>query len=206
MLIKRTYSEDLLIAKSLIQRDEGTIRRYFYQQCYPLFKSIYDNYYTDCTDVIEFINEMYIVVLAPSKTTGKCQMENYRGESSLATWLKSACLFYCYHRHERRKRIPVVEILTYRNDDDDDYADRFIDNAYSTTMDLSAVDRNDLDIIIKSMPNERYQQIIRLRYLERRTNEETAEELGMTMANYYNKHKLAKEQFVRALRKESSNE
>ena len=206
MLIKRTYSEDLLIAKSLIQRDEGTIRRYFYQQCYPLFKSIYDNYYTDCTDVIEFINEMYIVVLAPSKTTGKCQMENYRGESSLATWLKSACLFYCYHRHERRNKIPMVEILTYRNDDDDDYADRFIDNAYSTTMDLSAVDRNDLDIIISSMPNERYRQIIRLRYLERRTNEETAEELGMSMANYYNKHKLAKEQFVRALRKESSNE
>lgn len=206
MLIKRTYSEDLLIAKSLIQRDEGTIRRYFYQQCYPLFKSIYDNYYTDCTDVIEFINEMYIVVLAPSKTTGKCQMENYRGESSLATWLKSACLFYCYHRHERRNKIPMVEILAYRNDDDDDYADRFIDNAYSTTMDLSAVDRNDLDIIIKSMSNERYQQIIRLRYLERRTNEETAEELGMSMANYYNKHKLAKEQFVRALRKESSNE
>ena len=34
------------------------------------------------------------------------------------------------------------------------------------------------------------------------SNEETAETLGMSMDNYYNKHKLAKEQFAKILRKE----
>ena len=35
-----------------------------------------------------------------------------------------------------------------------------------------------------------------------KTNEETAKELGMSMENYYNKHKLAKEQYERIYRKE----
>ena len=38
--------------------------------------------------------------------------------------------------------------------------------------------------------------------LEEKSNEETAEILGMSMDNYYNKHKLAKEQFAKILRKE----
>ena len=43
-----------------------------------------------------------------------------------------------------------------------------------------------------------------LKYFSRKekSNEETAEILGMTMDNYYNKHKLAKEQFAKILRKE----
>ena len=35
-----------------------------------------------------------------------------------------------------------------------------------------------------------------------KSNEETAQLLGMSMDNYYNKHKLAKEQFVTTLKKE----
>lgn len=52
------------------------------------------------------------------------------------------------------------------------------------------------------MPNKRYSELIHLRYLELKTNEETAKELGMSLENYYNKHKLAKEQYERIFRKE----
>ena len=75
----KIYTEDLKIAKSLIIRDERITRCYYYKQCYPLFKAIYDNYYTGCACCKEFMDEIYIVVLAPSKVTGKCQMDNYRG-------------------------------------------------------------------------------------------------------------------------------
>ena len=44
MEVKKIYHEDLQIAKALIKRDNLVTRKYFYQQCYPLFKSIYDNY------------------------------------------------------------------------------------------------------------------------------------------------------------------
>ena len=45
----------------------------------------------------------------------------------------------------------------------------------------------------------------RIRYLEEKSNEETAEILGMSMENYYNKHKLAKAEYIRVWRKEVKN-
>ena len=203
MEVKKIYHEDLQIAKALIKRDNLVTRKYFYQQCYPLFKSIYDNYYTDCTNCKEFIDEIYIVVLAPSKTTGKCQMENFRGESTLASWIKTACLYYCYKQYETKEKMPKYERLPNSNvKDNDDDSDR--DDAIygSIEIDFSNLNRQDALIILKQMPNRRYSELIRLRYLEMKTNEETAKALGMTMDNYYNKHKLAKEQYERIFRKE----
>ena len=203
MEVKKIYHEDLQIAKALIKRDNLVTRKYLYQQCYPLFKSIYDNYYTDCTNCKEFIDEIYIVVLAPSKTTGKCQMENFRGESTLASWIKTACLYYCYKQYEAKEKMPKYERLPNSNvKDNDDDSDR--DDAIygSIEIDFTNLNRQDALIILKQMPNRRYSELIRLRYLELKTNEETAKALGMTMDNYYNKHKLAKEQYERIYRKE----
>ena len=203
MEVKKIYHEDLQIAKALIKRDNLVTRKYFYQQCYPLFKSIYDNYYTDCTNCKEFIDEIYIVVLAPSKTTGKCQMENFRGESTLASWIKTACLYYCYKQYETKEKMPKYERLTNsKSKDNDDDGDR--DDAIygSIEIDFTNLNRQDALIILNQMPNKRYSELIRLRYLELKTNEETAKALGMTMDNYYNKHKLAKEQYERIYRKE----
>ena len=71
---------------------------------------------------------------------------------------------------------------------------------------FSNINRQDAQIIIKQMPNKRYGELIRLRYLELMTNEETAKALGMSMENYYNKHKLAKAQYERIFRKEVDHE
>lgn len=203
MEVKKIYIEDLEIAKALIRRDNMVTKKYFYQHCYPLFKSIYDNYHTDCTDCKEFIDEIYIVVLAPSKITGKCQMENFRGESTLTNWLKTACLYYCYKQFELKEKMPKYERLSNSNDkglfDEDDRNEAVYG---SIELDFSNLDRQDALIILNQMPNKRYRELIRLRYLELKTNEETAKALGMTMDNYYNKHKLAKEQYERILRKE----
>lgn len=201
----RIYSDDLKIAKSLIWYDESVTRNFFYIQCFPLFKSIYDNYYTDCVAVKEFVDEIYLLVLAPSSKTGKCQMENYRGESTLTSWLKAVCLFYCYKRFEKRKRMPIYESLQIsieKRDEDNRCGDRINDIYGSLEIDCSNLNYQDTLVILSQMPNKRYRDIIRMRYLEQKTNEETAEALGMTMDNYYNKHKLAKEQYMRIFRKE----
>ena len=203
MEVKKIYQEDLQIAKALIKRDNLVTRKYFYQQCYPLFKSIYDNYYTDCTNCKEFIDEIYIVVLAPSKTTGKCQMENFRGESTLTSWLKTACLYYCYKKYDAKGRMPIYEPLIFLNNQEkEDDSGRDEEKFGSIEIDFNNLNREDALAILKRMPNKRYSEIIRLRYLELLTNEETANELGMTMDNYYNKHKLAKAQYIRIQRKE----
>ena len=205
MEVKKIYHEDLQIAKALIKRDNLVTRKYFYQQCYPLFKSIYDNYYTDCTNCKEFIDEIYIVVLAPSKITGKCQMENFRGESSLTSWIKASCLYYCYAKYKLKEKEPHYEPIphpTEKYDSDDIFGDRKKDESLSNPIDFSGMNRSDVETLLNMMPNVRYRNIIRLLYLEQKTHKETAEALGMTMDNYYNKHKLAKEQFGRIAERE----
>ena len=208
MATLKIYTEDLQIAKALISFDEKVTRQYYYKDCYHLFKSIFDNYYTDCKSCKEFMDEIYLVVLAPSKFTGKCQMENFKGESTLRSWLKSACLYYCYNKYKLKKRMPIYEPLpqsTEKSSDDEIGSDR-LDSIYgSIEIDFSNLNYEDALIILRQMPNRRYSDLIRLRYLEQKTNEETAEALGMTMDNYYNKHKLAKEQYVRIFRKEVKN-
>lgn len=199
----KIYTDDLQIAKSLINRDELVTRKYFYQQCYPLFKSIFDNYYTDCENCKEFIDEIYLLVLSPSKTTGKCQMENFKGESTLASWLKATCLYYCYKQFGVKEKMPKHEALSYspKGDFDDD-SDRS-DSIYgSIDIDFARINREDAIVLLNLMPNKRYRELIRLHYLEQKTNEETAEELGMSMENYYNKKRLAKAQYESVSRKE----
>ncbi len=208
MEVKKVFLQDLQIAKALLNRDEQVTRKYFYQQCYPLFKSIYDNYYTDCTCCKEFMDEIYIVVLAPSKTTGKCQMENFRGESTLASWLKTACLYYCYNKYELKQRMPVYDPLphpTEKDEEDDVFSDRKKDESLSNPIDFSGMNRSDVEVLLSMMPNIRYRNIIRLLYLEQKTHKETAEALGMTMDNYYNKRILAEKQYMQVCRKEEAN-
>jgi DNA-directed RNA polymerase specialized sigma24 family protein len=72
----------------------------------------------------------------------------------------------------------------------------------SIGIDLHFLDLSDLDKLLGMMSNERYRLLIRFRYVEGRTNEETAGLLGMNMDNYYNKHRLAKKQFRQILKKE----
>ena len=166
MEVKRIFYDDLRTAHALIQRDEQVTRNYFYRQCYPLFKSIYDNYYTDCINCKEFIDEIYIVVLAPSKITGKCQMENFRGESTLTSWLKTACLYYCYKKYESKSRMPIYEPLVFLNNQEkEDDGGRDEEKIGSIEIDFNNLNRQDALIILKQMPNKRYSELIRLRYL-----------------------------------------
>ena len=207
MATLRIYTEDLQIAKSLINRDERVTRDYYYKDCYPLFKSIYDNYYTDCKCCKEFMDDIYIVVLAPSKITGKCQMENFRGESTLRTWLKTACLYYCYNRFKLKPPIfePLPRDPGNKDDDDDVFSDRKKDESLSNPIDFSGMNRADVETLLSMMPNTRYRNIIRLLYLEQKTHKEVAEALGMSMANYYNKRILAEKQYMQVCRKEEAN-
>lgn len=207
MATLKIYTEDLQIAKSLIKRDEKVTREFYYKECYPLFKSIDDNYYTDCKCCKEFMDDIYIVVLAPSKITGKCQMENFRGESTLRSWLKTACLYYCYNKFKLKPPIfePLPHVPDNKNDDDDVLSDRKKDESLSNPIDFSGMNREDVEALLRMMPNTRYRNIIRLLYLEQKTHKEVAEALGMSMDNYYNKRILAEKQYKQVCRKEEAN-
>lgn len=72
----------------------------------------------------------------------------------------------------------------------------------SIELDVTRLNMSDVRTLLMQMPNIRYRRLIELRYVQEKTNEETASALGMTMQNFYNKHKLAKAQFYAILKKE----
>ena len=101
---------DREVVRALLQRDARVTRDFFYRKCYPLFKSVYDNYHTDCSSCMEFISEIYVHIMTPDKAGGQCKLEGFRYQSTLFTWLKAVCLFYCYKRYERRTKMPTEQI------------------------------------------------------------------------------------------------
>lgn len=192
-------SQDQKIVEALLRHDSNVTREFFYKKCYPLFKSVYDNYHTDCTSCVEFINEIYIHIMTPDKETGQCKLQNFEFRSTLFTWLKTVCVFYCYKKYEKSSKMPTTKIA--ENFDDDGV--RLPIESESILIEDS-LSKDDVETILRLMPNKRYATLVRLRYLEEHTNEETAQMMGMNMNTFYNKHKLAKDQFVKTLRKEEN--
>lgn len=201
----RIFTEDLEIAQAILHRDEAITKRYLYQHCYPLFKSYFDCYYTGCDNCMEFISEIYVLIMTPSRKTGQCRLMGYKGESTLTQWLKVVCKFYCYSQFELKNKKVVTESFSQPDSEKSKSSDRIWTKEPSIEEDLRRLQRNDVEVVLALMPNRRYSQLIRLRHVELKSDKETAEALGMAMDNYYNKHKRAKEMFVETLRKEESH-
>lgn len=195
--------DDRAVVEAILLRNQRVTQQYLYIKCFPLFKSVYDNYYTDCQSCVEFINEIYLHLMVPSTTTGFCRLQTFQFGSTLTTWLKTVAVYYCYEHFRRKKTVTMVE---EKVEFDDGYGDRFDQYAASMYEEQAPLSRHDLEVILGLMPNKRYSSIIRLRYLEGLSNEETAAALEMTMDNYYNKHRRAKLQFNEILNREGHYE
>ena len=182
------------IVKAIIAKDAEVTKLFFYEKCYPLFKSVFEKYETDCNDCIEFINEIYVHIMVKSSKSGLSKLEGFGFNCTLTNWLKIVTENYCHQVFKKKKRMPI--------DEKPDGSDSLSQTSDSIGIDLHLLNLSDLEKLLGMMPNERYRQLIRYRYLDGHTNEETADMLGMKMDNYYNKHRLAKKQFRQILKKE----
>ena len=187
-----TYT-DQEIVEAILNRDTLVTKEFLYRRCYPLFKAIYDKYYTDCDNVIELINEIYVYILIPHRETHQSKLQDFGFRCTLTMWLKIVTENYCHQLFA--KRIPSNENNDVADDRNDMGDDSFIVNTRKLDMD-------DVQKILSMMPNQRYRKLIEYRYIDEKTNEETALLLDMSMANYYNCHKRAKAQYCEVLRKE----
>lgn len=184
---------DQQIVQAILCRNTSVTKEFLYRKCYPLFSAIHSKYYTDCETPIELINEIYIYILYPHKDTHRSKLENFGFRCSLTMWLKIVTENYC--KQLFAKRIEVDG----NNDVVDDRNDIGEESLIANTRNL---DMSDVQKILLMMPNQCYRKLIEYRYVEERTNEETAQLLELSMANYYNSHKRAKAQYCEALRKE----
>ncbi len=183
---------DQEIVQALLQRDSLVAKVYLYEKCMPLFKSVYNKYHTDCENVIEFINEIYLYVLMPNKTTGISKLAGFQYRCTLTMWLKVVAEHFCHHLFARR--VEVVENISV--DDRNTRDDGSLDSIFKS------LNMEDVRNLFNMMPTERYRRLMACRYLEEMSNEDTARCLSLSMANYYNVHLRAKAQFCTILKKE----
>ena len=188
-----TSMSDQEIVRAILNKDERITCMFFYHKCYPLFKSYFDNYNTDCESCTEFINEIYLYLMLPNADTQQSYLQGFTFRCSLTNWLKVVTQSYCYQLF-RKKGDTIQE-----NFDD---TERFDTVSDSIDIESSVFDAADLQLVLQSMPNPRYRELIRLRYIEELPNEEVAQRLEMSLDNFYNKHYFAKKQFLTALKKE----
>ena len=193
-MVRYAPYSDQEIVQSILNRDKEITFNYLYKDCYPLFKAIFNKYYTDCNECIEFINEIYVLIITPKKENNRSPLSDFGLRCTLTMWLKLVAENYCRHLYKKRRETSGEENFGID--------DRLLSGSDSLDIDLTSINAMDVETVLSQMHHRRYSQLIRLRYLEGKTNEETAEILEMTMANYYNKHKLAKKQLINVLRKE----
>lgn len=184
---------DQEIVKAILDRDTIITKEFLYRKCYPLFKAVYDKYYTDCESCFELINEIYVYIMIPQKKTNVSKLAAFGFRCTLTMWLKIVVENYCHQLYARRMEI---------DRDSDVGSDRNMPDDESLTENTRRIDMEDVHKILDMMPNQRYRQLIEYRYVDEKTNEETAMLLAVTLANYYNMHKRAKAQYCEVLRKE----
>lgn len=184
---------DQEIVKAILNRDTIITKEFLYRKCYPLFKAVYDKYYTDCESCFELINEIYVYIMIPQKKTHISKLAAFGFRCTLTMWLKIVVENYCHQLYARRMEI---------DRDSDVGSDRNMPDDESLTENTRSIDMEDVHKILNMMPNQRYRKLIEYRYVDEKSNEETAMLLAVTMANYYNMHKRAKVQYCEVLRKE----
>lgn len=184
---------DIEIVAAILRRDTAVTKEFLYRKCYPLFCAVYNKYYTDCENPIELINEIYVYILTPKRDTGKCKLSDFGFRCTLTMWLKIVTEHYCHQLFA--KRVDTSENVSVDSD-------RNKGESYSLELDFNTLNMEDVKRILNTMPNERYRRLIEYRYLDEKSNEETAMLLALSMTNYYNVHLRAKVQFCSILRKE----
>lgn len=183
--------DDHRILEALLKFIPIPTEEFFYGKCYPMFKSLYTRYYTDCKEDVEFIDEIYLNIMKPNPVSLKCKLELFQFRCALHNWVGVISLRYCYAKYKTKVQEESL-----------DEGEIFDGDPQSIYAEMHIMEKEDVLKILEMMPNDRYREIIRLRYLEDYSNEETAAKLGLEMSNYYNKHLLAKAQYIAVYKKE----
>lgn len=163
---------------------------FFYGKAAPIFIKLYNRYYTDCWDAVEFTNEFYVdlMIVRPKARTRK--VDGFAYKCMFKNWIGKQALIYCYGMYKMKKC--GTEPLN-----NDTIAE--IDQQLEENMDN--FDRQDVDNLLSMMTCNNYRDLIRMVYLDGMSLEETAKAMGLSLANFYNMHRRAKLQYLQVYQK-----
>lgn len=179
---------DQQIIDALIERDERVTKRFFFENCRPLFVSIIRHVFSYEVDYDEFVNELYVYIME----NDAYRLKQFKGRSSIYQWLKVVAI-----RFFMAKRNKMIE------NDSKDYLIDVADKCYDDKED-KITSRIDISRLLSSMTNKRYAYVIRRLVLQDAEPLVVAEELSITIDNLYNVKKRAVAALTEMVLKENS--
>ena len=176
---------DKEIIEGLIARDNRVTKDFFFVKCRPLFCSIIQNVFDYEVNYDEFVNELYVYLMANDAS----KLRNFGYRSTVYQWLKVLAIRFFINKRGR-----MIDDTTQENP----YDGR--NQTADTEKDMTA--EGDLERLFLKMPNKRYVYVIRRLVLEDWEPEQLAQEMNVTTANLYNIKRRAMAQLTRAALKD----
>lgn len=162
---------DQEIVSSLIAHDSQKTKKFFLEDCRPLFISIinkiFDKQYVDYD---ETINDLYVHLMEDDAK----RLRQFRFEKSIFCWLQTTA-----QRHFREMKIKnrVIENKSQEP--------LYYDSKNTPTTESSQA-KIDLDALLRQMKNQRYASVIRMLMIEELPVEDVAQRLAVRVENIYN--------------------
>lgn len=171
---------DKEIIEGLIARDNRVTKKFFFDKCRPLFCSIIQKVFDYEVDYDEFVNELYVYLMA----NDACKLRNFEYRSTVYQWLKILAIRFFINKRGRMI--------------DDTSQETPYDGCQQTSdseTDITA--EGDMERLFDNMPNKRYVHVIRCLILEDWEPEQLAHDMNITTANLYNIKRRAMAQLTR---------
>ena len=87
---KIAQMDDHQIVSALLKYAPVETTEFFYGQTYPVYKHLYNHYYTDCSEIVEFIHEVYVDVMTIRSTTKTSKLQIFKYNCSLKNYIGAA--------------------------------------------------------------------------------------------------------------------
>lgn len=76
----------------------------FYGKTAPVFMRLFNGYYTDCDEALEFINDFYLDLMSVRPVAKNRKIDGFAFECMFKNWIGKLALMYCYDKYEMREQ------------------------------------------------------------------------------------------------------
>ena len=167
---------DQLIVEALIAHDEHITRKFFFENCRPLFTSIIRNVFPYEVDYDEFVNEFYLHLME----NDAYRLRQFQGRSTIYQWIKVIAIRFFMAKRNNMIDMAPKDNLSYSSVEKEGSDDE-----------ASSTARMDVERLLSLLSNKRYAHVIERLVLQEAEPRSVAEELGINVDNLYNIKKRA---------------
>lgn len=164
---------------------------FFYGKAAPIFIKLFKGYYTDCNDVIEFIDDFYLSLMYTSPVAHTRKIDGFAFKCMFKNWIGKLALLYCYHSYRMKEKVRVL-----LNEETVEHVD------VQLKENVHGLDHRDVQMLLDAMPCKNYRDLIQMVYVDGMSLDEVAIAMDVSLGNLYNMHRRAKLQYIQVYNKE----